>query len=286
MVVDRRFWLCVDCDWLLDVVAKLQKEGDRRGNGIGRTVKATANDECLHNELVRSNTWQTNNGMNKLFSCAVAIVLSIGFYSVGNAQHCPPIVESYLSDSKVTRTEGGFQFKFVYSKTGGDAKQAYQAYLVAFSDKSATNVAQLTPQQAIQRGQVALIKTVLIKRNKDGRYEFEFHLETEPFVKKLLDVKLISKDRIVDGGGWKSFEDQIQLAVFIPFLDDETYSLLDELPEDIHECNYRGDSALLFQPLIQKLQICFGIVQAVKLKEGTHYIQLNGARPTGRNARQ
>ena len=75
--------------------------------------KATADGECLRNELVPSKTWQTKGIMNKLFSCAVAIVLSIGFYSVGNAQHCPPIVESYLSDSKVKRTEGGLQFKFV-----------------------------------------------------------------------------------------------------------------------------------------------------------------------------
>jgi hypothetical protein len=96
---------------------------------------------------------------------------------------------------------------------------------------------------------------------------------------------LISPDRVYQAGGWKSYQDPIRLAVFIPFLEDETYSNLDGLPRDRHECNYAGEAALLFETLPQALTICFGIVQAVRLEDGAHYLQVNGRRPLGEKAK-
>src|SRR4051794_22555604 len=80
-------------------------------------------------------------------------------------------------------------------------------------------------------------------------------------------------------GGWGSFKDRFRLAVFIPFLEDRSYSVLDDLPEDKHECNYARERALLFQPLPYAFSIHFGTVQAVRLAEGDYYIQINQAKP-------
>ena len=66
------------------------------------------------------------------------------FTPLVSAQHCPPIVESYLSATRVDRNDGGLDFSFTYSKTGGRPKLAYQAYLVAFSAESPATIAKLT----------------------------------------------------------------------------------------------------------------------------------------------
>ena len=223
--------------------------------------------------------------MNTLTARVFLLWCFLYFTPLVSAQHCPPIVESYLSATSVDRNDDGLEFSMTYSKTGGQPKLAYQAYLVAFSVESADTIAKLTPQQALAKGHAAIIETKIAQRNKRGKYESKFSLKTEAFVETLLTAKLIKKSRVNDSGGWKSYGDQIRLAVFIPFLDDEKYSVLEDLPDDTHECNYRGDSALLFEPLGPDLQICFGVVQAVQLKAGKHYIQLNGNRPTGAVAR-
>ena len=217
--------------------------------------------------------------MATLASRLVLYVFAFWFIPHATFQHCPPIVESYLSATSVKRNDEGLEFSVTYSKTGGRPKAAYQAYLVAFPTKNAATVTQLTPQQAIAKKHVAIIETKVIKIDRNREYQFKFQIETEDFVEKLLKEKLIARNRISNLGGWKSFDDQIQLAVFIPFLEDEKYSVLDELPGDSHECNYRGDSALLFEPFGPKLEVCYGVVQATKLKDGEHYIQLNGKRP-------
>jgi hypothetical protein len=223
--------------------------------------------------------------MIKLRANAVLFVCCLCFTSVAVAQRCPPIVESFLSSSSVTRSKGGLNLSFAYSKTGGQPKTSYQAYLVAFPLKNAATISKLTPQQAIADKHVLIIETKIIKRAKNSKYESKFDIETEAFVEKLIAAEKIKMNRVSDLGGWKSFDDQIQLALFIPFLDDEKYSVLDGLPDDSHECNYRGDSALLFEPLGPNLQVCFGVVQAVRLKDGRHYIQMNGKRPAGSDAR-
>jgi hypothetical protein len=223
----------------------------------------------------------------KLFNCALFVFAICSLFNTNDAfgQHCPPIVESYLSGTTVKRSGKGIEFQFAYTKTGGQTKEAFQAYVLAYADASADEVEKLTPQKAIEQGLAKVIHTQLTKREESGTYNITCNLVTEDFTAKMLEAKLIDKSRATNTGGWKSFDDDLRLAVFIPFLDDEKYSALEGLPEDTHECNYRGDAALLFQPTTQKLSIRFGVVQATKLDDGIHYIELNGQRPAGDNAR-
>ena len=98
--------------------------------------------------------------------------------------------------------------------------------------------------------------------------------------RKVIDLgHLTDKDREAPGG-WGYFKDRFRLAVFVPFLEDRTYSVLDSLPKDKHECNYTRRRALLFQQLPYAFSIHFGIVQAVQRAEGDYYIQINEAKST------
>lgn len=210
---------------------------------------------------------------------AAAILVLTFSQHCTNAQHCAPIVESYLSSTKLSRTPEGIALTIEYSKTGGRLHPAYQAYLLAYSDRDAEKISQLTPQKAISDGLVTVIDTKLLKRIDSGEYQSVWRIDTEQFVQQMLTAGRISEERVADVGGWKSFEGSLRLAIFIPFLDDQQFSTLDGLPEDRHECNYANDAALLFDPLPQKLNVRFGIVQAQSLEEGRHYIELNGNRP-------
>ncbi|MEM7785842.1 MAG: hypothetical protein AAF623_21015 [Planctomycetota bacterium] len=212
---------------------------------------------------------------------AAPILLCLLIVTSAFAQRDPPIVESYLSSTSVARVDNGLRWNFSYKKTGGQIKEAYQYYVIAYSDKNRKQIEELTPQETLAKNFAIVLETKIVKRGRDGEYKFEFEIETNKFVETLKRENQIANDRISDVGGWKSFNDQIQLAIFIPFLDDQKYSILDGLPEDKNDGNYRGDSALLFETVTQKLQICFGVVQAVRLKDGQFYLQLNGNRPAG-----
>lgn len=196
-----------------------------------------------------------------------------------SAQHCAPIVESYLSTIDLTRSEEGLNLSLRYSKTGGRSKSAYQAYILAYSDKNSAKLVELTPQKAIAEKLVTVLHTQAAKQNEEGNYEIEFKLNTQDFVELLLKEKQISLDSVTDTGGWKSFDSPIRLALFIPFLDDKQFSRIDGLPEDKHECNYGNKSALFYDSLSTQMQICFGIVQATRLREGEYYLQMNGRKP-------
>ncbi len=179
------------------------------------------------------------------------------------AQPCPPISESYLSGTAVKRSKDGLDFQIAYSKSGGQRKESYQAYILAYADISSEKIAKLTPQQAIKDGSATIIHTQISSRDNSGEYQIDFQLDRKKFVEKMLTAKQIAK---TDDGGW-GWDNEVRLAVFIPFLDDKEYSVLEGLPRDKHECNYRDDSALLFQPISQKLLI------------QTNIILLNGTRP-------
>ncbi len=203
--------------------------------------------------------------------------------NLGLAQHCPPLSETYLSSVKLKHSKQGVDLEAVYSKVGGQSKQAYQAYLLAFSDSNAKRIAEMTAQQAITEKLAIVVETILIKRDKNGDYPARWQLNTEKFVESLLKENLIAKERVDDAGGWKSFSDEIHLAVFIPFLEDKQYSQIEGLPTDKHECNYANESALLFESISTSLSINFGIVQAVRLPEESYYIQLNSSSRRIRN---
>ena len=216
-------------------------------------------------------------------------VITFGILNVAisttQAQHCAPIVESYLNQIDIERNDAGISIKLGYTKTGGRTLSAYQAYLIAFSNEEFPKVAKLSPKQILEKNLATVIETKLIKRNESGTYTCKFEIETEPFVAKLLKKQLLSKDRIEDIGGWKSFDTQVRLALFIPYLEDKEFATLDGLPEDRHECTYGDEVALLFETLPQQLTVHFGIAQATRLKPGRHYIQLNGRRPASNSNR-
>lgn len=219
----------------------------------------------------------------RIFTAAFFLALLSGGWVA--AQHCAPISESYLGGIRLSRNDEGLVLDLQYCKTGGSSKAAYQAYLLAYSDVNSQQLSQLTPQQALERKLVTIIGTQVTKLDERGRYPFVWELKTEQLVEELRAAGVISAERVDDVGGWKNYKDQIRLAIFIPFLEDRTYSTLEGLPEDRHECNYADEAALLFERLPYELSVCFGIVQAVRLEEGVHYLQINGHRPPGEKAK-
>ncbi len=198
-----------------------------------------------------------------------------------SAQHCAPITESYLSGIQFGRQEDGLTLSLEYTKTGGRRQPAYQAYLLAYPESLTAKIAELTPQQALDRNLMTVVETQLLSKKETGRYAAQWELKTEALVERLKTVGMVSEDRVNDLGGWKHYKDRIRVAIFIPFLEDERYSNLDDLPADRHECNYANEAALLFETLPQTLTISFGIVQAVRLEKGIHYLEFNGNRPAG-----
>ncbi len=152
-------------------------------------------------------------------------------------------------------------------------KSAYQAYLLAYPGKFKGEIEKAAPQKSITEKHAFIVQTVLANKNESGEYEFAFQLKTKTLVQQLFDANLISHNEVDDFGGWKRFSEPIRLAVFIPFLADKEYSTLAELPAEKHECNYSAAPALLFESLSSELDVCFGIVQAVQLKEGEYYIE-------------
>jgi len=190
------------------------------------------------------------------------------------AQHCAPITESYLSEISVKKMEDGIKFKFEYIKDGGQIKESYQAYLVIYSDSNLEKIATLLPQQAIDAKLLTIIDTRLIKRNKEGAYEYEYELNKVKLAETMIKSKMFAP-----------VSNRVRLAVFIPLLTDKKYSIIDGLPEDKHECNPRGGSALLFDTIPQKLYMYFtsqsDLLKHKRLKQ--YYMSINGTYSTREN---
>jgi len=192
------------------------------------------------------------------------------------AQHCPPIVESYLSEISVKHVGESMTVRVEYAKNGGQPKAKYQAYLLAFLEKNRAEVLAAPPKPIINQDVVVVLHTQLIERNSEGRYEMAVNLNRDELARKMIKQgRLAEKDRTNDGG-WGQYNDRIRIAVFIPFLEDQKYSNLKGLPEDKHECNYFHERSLLFQELPYSFSIHFGVALGVKLKEGGFHIQING----------
>ncbi len=210
-----------------------------------------------------------------VLSCSIFMVVT------AEAQHCPPIVESYLSQVSIKHDakDQALELKLEYSKTGGQPKQKYQIYLLAYLEKNAHRVPARRAADLIDKEVVRVLHTQAIERNDRGTYEFQRRLNMTELAKGIIELgRFTEKDR-ESPGGWGSFKDKFRLAVFVPFLEDRTYSVLDGLPAEKHECNYTGERALLFQPLPYSLSIHFGTVLGAQLAEGAYYIQINEAKP-------
>ncbi len=181
---------------------------------------------------------------------------------------------------------GSLRFQIEYAKHGGQPKAAYQGYLLAYLDRDAGKVPAMITGESTDEGDmlgeeyVVILKTALIQRSEeDQRYDFEFEIDCDELAKKMIaHGELTEKDRTV-GGGWGQYNDKIRIAFFVPFLQNERYSNLDGLPEEKHECGYHPKRPLIFQELPYELSIQFGIVQAIRMEEGQHHIQINFLRP-------
>jgi hypothetical protein len=197
------------------------------------------------------------------------------------AQHCPPIGESYLSQVSIKHDaeDQALDLKLEYSKTGGQPKEKYQIYLLAYLEKNADRVPAPIPADPIDRQVVCVLHTQAIEGNDRGTYEFQRRLPMTELAKSVIELgRLTDKDQD-DFGGWGVFKDRFQLAVFIPYLDDQKYSVLDELPAEKHKCPTAGQRELLFQQLPYSLSIHFGTVLGAELPKGAYHIQINQTKP-------
>lgn len=212
---------------------------------------------------------------------AFATLLSAIAVGSARAQHCAPIVESYLGLVAVKHSPDGIVFQAEYAKTGGRAKSKYQAYLIAYFERDRNQVPAEAPKPLLDTPAAIVLQTQLIQKDAQGRYPMEFKFEDDELAQKMIEHGKLTVDDQADYGGWGEYRDRIRTAIFIPFLEDEEYSTLKGLPADKHECNYPMQRALLFQELPYSFSIHFGIVQAIRREQGKHFIQINGDQPPG-----
>lgn len=173
------------------------------------------------------------------------VLLLLLFSKVTPAQHCPPIFDSFLSETKLTPTrDGKLKVHLIYNKMGGRSHEAYQAYMIAFLKSDAANAFPKKPGEIFDRKLSIVLATDLVKKQKnkndedDDTYLFDAEVDLTKLTSDLAELRkidLAAKDSPVE----------ICFAFFIPFLADEKYSLLAGLPEDRHECNYGEEPALL-----------------------------------------
>jgi len=197
--------------------------------------------------------------------------------AAAHAQHCAPIVESFLSRVSVQHDykNDAIDLSVEYSKIGGRSMAKYQVYLLAYLEKNEHRIPAPPPAKFIDKEVVLILHTETIKRKAGSKYDFDLQLDTNELARKIINFAKFTKEDEQGLGSWKSFKDKFRLAVFVPFLEDRDYSVLPDLPEDKHECNYPNNRALLFQPLPYYFSIHFGTVKAVRLPEGKYHIQIN-----------
>ncbi|NJO90310.1 MAG: hypothetical protein HC831_16220 [Chloroflexia bacterium] len=52
-----------------------------------------------------------------------------------NGQHCAPITKTDLNEVSVVRVDSSLKFQFEFVKSGGQIKEAYQVYFLAYFEK-------------------------------------------------------------------------------------------------------------------------------------------------------
>lgn len=174
------------------------------------------------------------------------------------AQHCAPIWESYLSEISVRHDakQKAINVKIEYTKHGRAPHSKYQAYLLAYLEKNEGRALSPPPADLINKQVVCVLHTQVIELNKGGAFDFAVQLNVNDLAKKIIELgHLTEKDRLDD---WGVYKDRFHMAVFVPFLADQTYSVLKGLPEDKHECNWDHSRALFYQPLPYYFTIHYG----------------------------
>ncbi|MCA9077258.1 MAG: hypothetical protein KDA93_19685 [Planctomycetaceae bacterium] len=202
---------------------------------------------------------------NQFLSSVVVSTLLLVIVLPGStfAQHCGPIMESYLSEISLKHTrEGELVAHVEYCRGGGNPQEAYQIHLLAYLDKHAATIPTPVAEDAepkmgdelFDESNVWVLETKRIELGEDGCYDYEFKYDSKVLADQLIS-HLMSEEEVNDRERWGEIRSQIRFAVFIPFLDDQRYANLEGLPEDRHECNYGRRRALVWQQLPYRISL-------------------------------
>jgi hypothetical protein len=200
--------------------------------------------------------------MHAMKTCALlAAAVLLASSGPARAQHCAPLYETWLSDVSLEHVEHSLRIHVRFAKEGGAGpKDAYQGYLVAYLARDEAKVPAPPPGDVLDPKVALVLHTQVMRRNekRDARgpwtWDLDCTIKDEELVDKLIALgNLGEKDREARDL-WFYYKDRIRLAVFVPFLEDEKYSVLEGLPKERHECNYEADRALVFQALPYGLQ--------------------------------
>jgi hypothetical protein len=212
----------------------------------------------------RSNRSQVANQATVVF---LALVLCCSWSPFLRAQHCAPILDSYLSSVSLDRTaEDQFELSIRYHKSGGKAMTAYQIYLVAFRARDVAKFPvpleganpRVLGETLIDPSCTVILDTKLIRRDDEGKYTYEYSVDSEKLAEKMVKSLFKEEGETQDLKRWQPIGDPIRLAVFVPFLADRKYSNDAAFPQDDdarHECNYGNWRALLIQELPFELSL-------------------------------
>ena len=206
----------------------------------------------------RTNRFQVANQATVIM---IALVFGCSWSPCLRAQHCAPILESYLSSVNLDRNaEDQFKLSIRYKKTGGKAMNAYQMYLVAYRARDSAEFP--LPREESQTPKLGeplfdptctvILDTMLIRRDEQGEYAYEYSVDSEKLAGKIVDSLFKEERAKTELKRWQPIGDSIRLAVIVPFLADLKYSNHAALPQDEvarHECNYSSWRALVIQEL-------------------------------------
>jgi len=205
--------------------------------------------------------------------------LLIALSQAAQAQHCPPIYQSFLSKVSVEWQKHTLRLQAEYTKSGGVLHDAYQAYVVAYLDKDRKQVPAAKGKDVLDPKATLVLHTQVIKRNAKGTFALDYSIGDEDLVKRVIKhMKLGEKDR-AEMRHWDEYKDEIRIAIFVPFLDDKKYSNLKGLPKERHECNYDDDRALIFQTLPYRFTF---MTSRSEDTAHTVWVRINGDKPVAR----
>ncbi len=149
----------------------------------------------------------------------IVLSLSILFAWSSNsvAQHCAPIVESYLSEVSAKHSGDSIALRVKYTKNGGQQKKAYQAYVVAYLEKYRSHAPDPKSTTLLNPDYVCVLHTQRIDRDEEGDYPMSISLQKDSLCKKLIEHFRLSETDRTDVGGWGAYRDRIRFAVVVPF---------------------------------------------------------------------
>lgn len=180
------------------------------------------------------------------------------------AQHCAPVMESYLSEIALKKSEEILNLQLTYTIEGGAGQDAYQAYLVAYLERDSAKVPASSPEDFLNPAKTFVIGTQLVKRNEDGDFDFDFVVDGNELAKNITAHRGLAEGHRIENGSWQIYQDRLRIAVFVPWLDDKKYSVIAGLPEKRHCCNYTNAPALLFQTLPYRLTMRSTMIESVE----------------------